>query len=488
MEGVSIITCTIRLNQRENILRNYSNQLFDKKELIIILNKSDLDLDEWKKAVKPFKNISVYKKPHISLGECLNLGIKKAKYPFIAKFDDDDYYAPAYLTQAVETLKNSGASVVGKMSNLTYFEESNLLAIRRPNNENKYLREIHLKLHHLGGGTLVWKKKLFPTIKFPDCRIGEDIIFQLRCLEAGYAIYSSDKYQYVSIRRADKDSHTWNAEDKVVQQECEILGYTEDFKSVCDGTVDKTAAILPGVSVITCTMRPHQIQNILENFSKQTYLLKELIVILNKDDLDLETYQKAFHGIKNVSIYKKPHMSLGSCLNFGIKKALFPFIAKFDDDDYYAPKYLSQAINALKTTNASIVGKDAITTYFEGERLLALFRPQNQDKYINHVGGGTFVFKKEVFPDVKFPGKIRGEDIIFQRRCREKGYKIYSTDGDFYVSIRRKNKQEHTWQAEDHELLRECLIIDKTEDFKTFIEQKGFKRFLKDAKRRNHTE
>jgi glycosyltransferase involved in cell wall biosynthesis len=482
MEGVSVIICTIRDNQRERILHNYSNQLFEEKELIIILNKEEMDLQEWKQAVKPYKNVTVFKKPDKSLGWCLNFGVRKANYPYIAKFDDDDYYAPSYLSQAVETLKYSDASVVGKMSNLTYFEESKLLAIRRPNNENKYLNKIEFYLQHLCGATMVWKKEIFATVKFPNLKLGEDIVFQKRCLDKGYKIYSSDRYHYVTIRRQNKHTHTWKESDKLVLKHCDILGYIEDFKSVSEGTTEVTD-ILQGISVITCTIRPHQIQNLLDNYSKQTYKKKELILILNNDDLDFETYQKACQDIENVSIYKKPHLSLGACLNFGIKKANYPYIAKFDDDDYYAPPYLSQAINALITMGASIVGKDCYSSYFEGKKLLALFRPKNQDQFTDHVGGGTFVFKKEIFPDVKFPSKVQGEDIAFQRRCRQKGYKIYSTDGDYYVSIRYENKKEHTWQEVDEELLKECAIIDNTEDFKSYIELKRFKRFLKNSKR-----
>lgn len=44
---------------------------------------------------KKLRNIHVYRAPqHHSLGACLNHAVKKAKYSYIAKFDDDDYYAP----------------------------------------------------------------------------------------------------------------------------------------------------------------------------------------------------------------------------------------------------------------------------------------------------------------------------------------------------------------------------------------------------------
>lgn len=229
---------------------------------------------------------------------------------------------------------------------------------------------------------------------------------------------------------------------------------------------------MTGVSVITCTIRPNNLENILANYNRQTYEPKELIIILNKSGMNLHKWRKTARKFKYVTVYKlHQSVSLGACLNFAISKAAHPVIAKFDDDDYYAPKYLTQAINALKNTDASIIGKDSHSTYFEENNLLAVFRPKNQNKYIEHVGGGTLVFKKSLFPDISFPVQNIGEDIGFQQKCLQNGYKIYSTDHYNYVSIRRKNKQTHTWKAEDEELLKECEIIAYTDDYESYVDQ-----------------
>jgi glycosyltransferase involved in cell wall biosynthesis len=98
MEGVSVITCTMRPNQIHNIFRNFVNQMFRKKELIIILNRKNMSLPQWLQVAKKFNNVRIYKIPGATLGACLNFGITKARYSFIAKFDDDDYYASKYLT------------------------------------------------------------------------------------------------------------------------------------------------------------------------------------------------------------------------------------------------------------------------------------------------------------------------------------------------------------------------------------------------------
>ncbi|GGE23146.1 glycosyl transferase [Marinithermofilum abyssi] len=226
---------------------------------------------------------------------------------------------------------------------------------------------------------------------------------------------------------------------------------------------------MKGVSVITCTIRPNQIQNIFRNYARQTFNPKELIIILNRKNMGLRRWVQIAKKFKNVRVYKKSGVPLGVCLNFGIRKARYPIIAKLDDDDYYAPKYLTQAVHALKTTNASLVGKDAHTTYFEGKKLVAVYRPHMQNRYTHHVGGGTFVFKKNVFPRVKFPARTLGEDIIFQQRLVRKGYKIYSTDRYHYVSIRRKNKRTHTWKESDKKGLRHCKIIARSKNYRSYV-------------------
>ncbi|MDP4552069.1 glycosyltransferase [Alkalihalobacillus macyae] len=229
---------------------------------------------------------------------------------------------------------------------------------------------------------------------------------------------------------------------------------------------------MTGVSVITCTIRPNNIETIFDNYARQIYEPKELIIVLNKSGTNLQKWRKIARKFKNVTVYKlHQSVSLGACLNFAISKAIHPVISKFDDDDYYAPTYLTQALHALKTTSASIIGKGSHSTYFEENNLLAVFRPNKQNKYTDHVGGGTLVFEKSLFPNISFPAQNIGEDIGFQQQCLQNGHQIYSTDHYNYVYIRRKNKQAHTWKAEDEELLQECEIIGYTEDYASYVNQ-----------------
>jgi hypothetical protein len=225
---VSIIACTIRDEMMENVFDNYANQLCNEKELIIILNNDDMDIEKWREKALNYENVSIFQLPEIkTLGDCLNFGIEKAKFGTIAKFDDDDYYSPYYLTEAIDAFRKYHAQLVGKGSSYMYFEHEKLLAIRKIGNENK------LGKSFVKGGTLVFKKNLYPKIKFPSKKgSGEDSIFLKECMRRNIRIYATSRYNYVYIRRGDQLSHTYQRTVNFFKKNCTIIGKTDDYKKM----------------------------------------------------------------------------------------------------------------------------------------------------------------------------------------------------------------------------------------------------------------
>lgn len=206
--GVSIITCTNQPGFAANILNNYRIQRYKRKELIVILNKDGVSLEEWRRKTAGYPDVTVYQVPErISLGQCLNGGICRAKYPLVAKFDHDDYYSPYYLREQVRTLLRTGSPVVGKHACLVYLAASRQLIIRSPHERNKFVGFVQ-------GGTLLFWKKLFRNVPFPDISLGEDVKFLRSCSKKGYRIYATSPYNYVYIRRKDKSTHTWRVSDR----------------------------------------------------------------------------------------------------------------------------------------------------------------------------------------------------------------------------------------------------------------------------------
>lgn len=209
-----------------------------------------------------------------------------------------------------------------------------------------------------------------------------------------------------------------------------------------------------GVSIITCTKRGQCMDTLFHNYSRQNYRHKELIVILNHDHLKMNEYIQAAKRFKNVRIYRLPeHVSLGKCLNYGVRLSRYNLIAKFDDDDYYAPGYLTESVRTLFKTNADIVGKRAHYMHLSGRKMLLLRYYDKANQYVSLVQGATLLVRRQVFSRIKFPNINRGECVKFCSACMAKGFRIYSGSPRHFIAMRRRNSKDHTWIVSDKQLL-----------------------------------
>ena len=78
----------------------------------------------------------------------------------------------------------------------------------------------------------------------------------------------------------------------------------------------------PSVSVLMPTKRPENVARCLDNFKNQTYPEKELVLILNNAEFDVDTIQKDARLIPNVQVlHVKGSATLGNCLNRGVEAA-----------------------------------------------------------------------------------------------------------------------------------------------------------------------
>lgn len=224
--GVSIIIPTNKIKYAENIFENYSRCNYKNKELIIILNNNKLNIEDYIKKAEKYENVRIYKLDEkISLGYCMNYGVEVSKYNYIAKMDDDDYYASNYILDAVNIFRYVDTDIVGKASYFIYYEKYNSIGIMYPNASNVYSR-------YIAGSTLMIKKKVFEKVKFRNLSIAEDANFLKDCVEKKIKIYSGDKYNYIYIRHKELKEHTWKIESKDLYKISKNLRYTDDVLKI----------------------------------------------------------------------------------------------------------------------------------------------------------------------------------------------------------------------------------------------------------------
>ncbi|MGF7060009.1 glycosyltransferase [Brassicibacter mesophilus] len=226
------------------------------------------------------------------------------------------------------------------------------------------------------------------------------------------------------------------------------------------------------VSIITATRKPKYIDNVFENYERQNYDNKELIIVLNNNSIDIEEWEKKASQYNYVKVFQLDESkNLSECLNFGIEHTKYEIIAKFDDDDYYGPNYLKDSIKAFKNKYAGIVGKAKIYIYFEDSKILAIRNDgRKENHYVTVIADATMLIRREVLDIVKFDENIENSvGIKFCKDCKKHGIRTYATDRKNFVARRHECMDDHMWLIQKQELLNQCLIISETEDFTEIV-------------------
>jgi len=235
------------------------------------------------------------------------------------------------------------------------------------------------------------------------------------------------------------------------------------------------------VSIITCTMRDDCIDNVFNNYQKQIYKDKELIIVLNKDSMDVEKWRKRASLTKGVLIVQCPQTtSLGECLNYGIECSKYKTIAKFDDDDFYGRYYLEEALNKLEKTNAMVIGKSSFFIYFQQELKLFLYNKNREQQYVHYgkkfksrdfLAGSTLVMDKRIFDFIKFRNLNVGEDSSFQLDCFYNNIPMYSSSKYNYTYMRYPSTHHHNSDAKDYVLKKRSHLVSQGKDLEKLVSQ-----------------
>jgi glycosyltransferase involved in cell wall biosynthesis len=226
---ISVIACTNRQAYVPKIIENFQRQTLLEKELIIIINSTVMAVD-----IVGYQVLRIPEK--VSLGSCLNKGISLAKYDYVTKMDDDDYYGPDYLKEVYETLVQKDADVVGKSSFYIYFKKKHELRLYNPIRENQWIVKNgpYKSSYFLSGATLAFKKKIIKKIRFPDVNVGEDSGFQRQCYDNGLKMYSLSKEHYAYLRYSHPRHHHSDAEETILRRRSRFIVQTASFENFLD--------------------------------------------------------------------------------------------------------------------------------------------------------------------------------------------------------------------------------------------------------------
>ena len=189
--------------------------------------------------------------------------------------------------------------------------------------------------------------------------------------------------------------------------------------------------------------------------SHQLYFHKEIIVVINSEEIQEQEVEAAFLVPENIrTIRCHSANSLGTCLNEAVRNSNGKYILKIDADDLYFPNYVRDMVAAAVDQSAQVIGKRTVYVYLQEDNQLYLKQPRASDKHTFQTAGGTLCFDRKVLDQVKFRTDLSaGTDLGFHTDCEQHGISVFSADPYNYVYVRRSDKASHTWREDATRLL-----------------------------------
>ena len=80
------------------------------------------------------------------------------------------------------------------------------------------------------GGTLLLRRVLAEQLRFEDLPRSVDTTFLAKVRAAGLTVYAADRFNFVSVRRADPTGHTWTiTDDEIRARSSQVLDVTDPY-------------------------------------------------------------------------------------------------------------------------------------------------------------------------------------------------------------------------------------------------------------------
>ena len=218
-KGVSVLAYINRPDFLENVYKNFENQAWKAKELVVLYqtDKSDVTMDTWVERLGNQPHISMYVLPEeVPFADCLRFAVEKSRYNFLSILHAEDYYARHFLTDLMHAFDYTDAHIVGKRTHYAFSEFQHQLMLCFPDQENQYVT-------HLTGAAMVIKKDVFSHVCLRENCAGGYQEFLTDCIRNGFKLYAADKYNYIRVRKSEWD------QDELLDEEERFISDSDEY-------------------------------------------------------------------------------------------------------------------------------------------------------------------------------------------------------------------------------------------------------------------
>ena len=365
-----------------------------------------------------------------TIGAKRSVACEMARGEICLNWDDDDWHGPSRITRQVEALLGTDASASGLAGVFLYDPLSRRAWQDRgpepPDGTMAYTRAS-------------WRRRPFPDSSDPGV-LGRWWRRATAC--DGSGLYVALVHHACTAPRAVDRAAAADADAIRALIGRDRAWYDAAFPGEIpppSSRRDETPAAPQGSPpLVSCVMptfdRPEFVPQAVRCFLRQTYPHKELIVV---DDGDRRA---AWHvpmdaAIRYVGVDGR--MSLGAKRNLGVELGTGDVIAHWDDDDWYAPEYLSRVISSLLQSSAvALTGMSRYLVYLLASQSLKVCSARVP-------AGASFCYWRRVWQQHPYRETTRAEDYFFLRDACPTIRAI--ADAELFAVIRHGR---HTWMRD----------------------------------------
>jgi Glycosyl transferase family 2 len=198
-------------------------------------------------------------------------------------------------------------------------------------------------------------------------------------------------------------------------------------------------------AILTTRDRPLLLSLALRCYARQNYRPRELVVV---DDGEVFPADAAtVHAVGGRLIRVEPGTLLGTKLNRGLAEAQGALCQKMDDDDWYAPGFLSAMVSAvLSSWTATCRPTVAFLTPF---LFFDVARWEVRQSVARHVPGATLLFARDAWQHRPFRALPGDEDVWFMLdQVAEGASPLPVRAPETFLAVRHagaSSERGHTW-------------------------------------------
>ncbi|MDE0421601.1 MAG: glycosyltransferase [Gammaproteobacteria bacterium] len=198
------------------------------------------------------------------------------------------------------------------------------------------------------------------------------------------------------------------------------------------GQVPSTAST---VTVLGVVRNPDHLESILADYVAQTYREKELLVVVAKEDFEVESVESRVREVERAEMIRMGSLTFGERLNRAVEEASGAYVAMFDDGDRYCERYIADMMLAADFSGAAVLGKGSYFSYDEARDRVVLRNAGKDHTFVKSVAPSTIVVRREVLRDIPFEVEASGVDGTFPERATKRDLRIYSADRFNYLHV-----------------------------------------------------